>query len=405
MAGVGPGSVRPRVLLLAPGVLALLGALVGGLVRLGWAVPTLGLPVAAAHGPLMVSGFLGTLIALERAVALQRRVAVLVPLATGLGALMLLGGSPRAGALVALVGAAGLLGGTLALARRQTALVTAVMGLGAAAWVVGQALWCLGWSVHRVTAWWAAFLVLTIAGERQELSRLVAVPGKAHAAFMVAVGAVAAGPAVALLEAAAGARLLGAGLLALALWLGRWDVARRTVGQPGLPRYVAAALLSGYVWLGASGLLFLAVGAVAAGPRYDAALHALFVGFVFAMVLGHAPVVLPAVVGRAVRITAASWGLLGALHLGLALRVGGDLLGWAPGRRWGGLLNALTVLGFFAVTALSAGRPAAQRPADEGTRAPGARAQAGGLPISTRQTSGPASRTRQVNAPVRSAAN
>lgn len=54
-------------LLLVPALLALLLAAWAGLVRMGWAL----LPVSVAeHGPLMISGFLGTLIALERAVAL-----------------------------------------------------------------------------------------------------------------------------------------------------------------------------------------------------------------------------------------------------------------------------------------------------------------------------------------------
>ena len=45
-----------------------------------------------AHGPLMVSGFLCTLIGLERAVALDRRWTYLGPLFTGLGAFLLIMG-------------------------------------------------------------------------------------------------------------------------------------------------------------------------------------------------------------------------------------------------------------------------------------------------------------------------
>jgi hypothetical protein len=50
---------RARLALAALGVFTLLGAMAGGLARLGWPVPvTPGL--AAFHGPLMVAGFLGT---------------------------------------------------------------------------------------------------------------------------------------------------------------------------------------------------------------------------------------------------------------------------------------------------------------------------------------------------------
>ena len=60
---------RLRYPLLLSALLALLVAAWAGLLRIGWLLPTTG-GLAAAHGPLMVSGFLGTLIGLERAVAL-----------------------------------------------------------------------------------------------------------------------------------------------------------------------------------------------------------------------------------------------------------------------------------------------------------------------------------------------
>jgi hypothetical protein len=55
--------------------LALLAGLWAGLLRLGWQLPPLLLQLPAQHGPLMVSGFLGTLISLERAVATLGRLA------------------------------------------------------------------------------------------------------------------------------------------------------------------------------------------------------------------------------------------------------------------------------------------------------------------------------------------
>ena len=61
---------KARFPLMALGLLALLTALWGGLVRLGWAWPLPWPTLFIAHGPLMVCGFLGTLIGVERAVAL-----------------------------------------------------------------------------------------------------------------------------------------------------------------------------------------------------------------------------------------------------------------------------------------------------------------------------------------------
>ena len=58
-----------RFPVLAVGFLTLVLALWGGLARIGWELPvTSTLPLQ--HGPLMISGFLGILISLERAIAL-----------------------------------------------------------------------------------------------------------------------------------------------------------------------------------------------------------------------------------------------------------------------------------------------------------------------------------------------
>jgi hypothetical protein len=169
--------------------------------------------------------------------------------------------------------------------------------------------------------------------------------------------------------------------VAVAAWLSRYDVARRTVRQSGLTRFIAAAMLSGYVWLAAGGVLFAVPGgSLVGGPPYDAALHAVFVGFVFSMIFGHAPVILPAVLRVAVPYRARFYAHLLLLHLALALRLGGDLGGWWGARRWGGLLGAAAILLFLASTAASAiaGRSAARRragapAAPEAVRPPTAR--------------------------------
>src|SRR5512145_1331829 len=66
-------------------ILGLLAALWAGLMRLGWQLPTLTPSLAMLHGPLMISGFLGTLITLERAVAMKQKWMYLPPLLSGLG--------------------------------------------------------------------------------------------------------------------------------------------------------------------------------------------------------------------------------------------------------------------------------------------------------------------------------
>jgi hypothetical protein len=352
------GLRRARLPLMALGMAALLGASWGGLARLGWVLPPINPSLAGFHGPLMVSGFLGTVIGMERAVALGARWAYAAPLATGLGALAFLIGMPAgAGALLMTLGSVGFAIVSVAILRRQWALFTAVMALGGLLWLVGQCLWLMGWPIYQIVFWWVAFPVLTIAGERLEMARLLLLSRASQVMFAVVIAVFIAGVGLATVAFAPGARVVGVGLVALTLWLGWRDIARRTVRQSGLTRYIALCLLSGYVWLGLGGLLAMFSGGAVAGPRYDAFLHALFLGFVFAMIFGHAPIIFPAVLGVAVSFRPAFYAHLLLLHVTLLLRVAGDLLASLPARQWGGFLNVLALLLFFANTGYGVLRP------------------------------------------------
>src|SRR5262249_21239831 len=107
----------------------------GGLVRLGWALPVLPSRLSAAHGPLMVCGFLGTLIGVERAVALGAWWPYMAPLLTAVGALALLTGLPAAPLMT--LGSLGLMAIFAVIVRRQCALATVTMALGALLWLAG----------------------------------------------------------------------------------------------------------------------------------------------------------------------------------------------------------------------------------------------------------------------------
>src|SRR5665647_1134002 len=78
--------VAGRAPLLVLAFVSLFGGVAAGLARLGWPFPPPVAELAALHGPLMASGFFGTVISLERAVALSRRWGYLGPLLCGLGA-------------------------------------------------------------------------------------------------------------------------------------------------------------------------------------------------------------------------------------------------------------------------------------------------------------------------------
>lgn len=143
-----------------------------------------------------------------------------------------------------------------------------------------------------------------------------------------------------------GTRLAGIAMVALGLWLLKFDLARRTIKMAGLPRFTAFCLLSGYIWLGAAGVFGLIYGGTAAGPLYDAFLHAIFLGFVFSLIFGHAPLIFPAILGGEVRFSASLYAPLGLLHGSLLLRVAGDLAGLPGWRQWGGLVNSIALVLF-----------------------------------------------------------
>lgn len=344
---------RSRLTLGALGMVALLAGLWAALLMLGLDVPTPRPDFAEVHGPLMVFGFLGTLIALERAVALAEPAGYLAPTAAGVGGLTLILGLPLlVGQLLLAVAGVGLVGlYYLAAARRQASLHLAVMAAGAVAWVVAVGLWWTGWDVALLVPWLAGFLVLTIGGERLELARVIRVTGTARVTFTAAVGLFGVGLVLSLAAVAVGVRVAGVGLLALAGWLAVHDVARRTVRQPGLTRYMASCLLAGYGWLAMAGVLWLRFGTLSDGPAFDAMLHALFLGFVIGMVFAHAPVIVPAVFRAAVPYRRHFYGHVVLLHTSLLLRLlGGDLAGNRTAWQVGGVLNELALLCFLGVT-------------------------------------------------------
>lgn len=355
-----PRARLPNMALRAAFVLPVLASLVagiaGGLVRAGVGMPA-GLsgawltPGVADHAFLMICTFMGTVIGLERAVALRHPLAFAGPAASGVAGLAVLGGAPVVAAWLVAGGSLAFVAVNAALVRRQPAAHTAVLLLAAAAWAGGCLLHALQVHAGSIVPLWFCFLVLTIAAERLEMTRLMRRrPGawpSLHATFVLLLSG-AAGSA--LWPGAAGA-LFGLSLSALAVWLVAFDIARRTVRTRGLSRYMAVCLLLGYGWLFMAGAAWAATSLGL--PFRDAALHGLGLGFVFSMMLGHAPVILPAIARVKVLFGWPYYGPLLLLHASLLVRLAGPLL--AP-RTWasGAAANALAIAAFAATVAASA---------------------------------------------------
>lgn len=347
-----------RYPLLALGILTLLAAMWAGMLRIGLTLPPLTPTLSGGHGPLMIAGFLGTVIGLERAVAMGRPWMFAAPALALAGGLLIIFSAPAwAGALSITLSSAALILLFTQILRLQPTLFNYVLTLAAAVWLGGNLLWLLGRPIPQVVPAWAGFLVLTIAGERLELARLLQISRTGTVTFFAVLALLVAGVFIAPWDYGLGWRVAGLGMAALSLWLLQHDIARRTVRTRGLTQFIALCMLLGYFWLLAGGAIAMWHGFLYGGS-YDAALHAVFLGFVFSMIFGHAPVIFPAVLG--VRMTFSPWFYLHlvVLHLSVVLRVGGGLMEWLPLRQGAVILNVTALLLFLANTVRSLRRRA-----------------------------------------------
>ncbi|MGV8845870.1 hypothetical protein [Tessaracoccus sp.] len=345
-----------RLLLLALGGISLLTGLNAALVRLGVWAPVASERMGDLHGPVMVLGFLGTLISLERAQALRNPLAYLAQALLGGGALALVAGAPvLLGQLLLFDGAVAFTAVLVALWVRAPFALVAAQALGAFFAALAAGLW-IRLDVVTVLPLLAVFLIITIAAERAELAQL-SLGAKAVPTLLVLASLLSVGGIISTFAPAVGLRLLGMGALLVALWLVRDDVGRRMMRTSGVRRFNAVALLAGNVWLAVAGAVWLVVGQPVERGAYDITIHGTFLGFGISMVMAHAPIIFPAVIGRPLPYSRAFWVPLVALHVGLALRILGDLAGFDLLWRTGSIVNVASILLFVAVAAAKVIRP------------------------------------------------
>ena len=355
-----------RAWLLLPAGLSLLAGIDAGLLLLEVPAPVGSAHLPDVHGPLMVLGFLGTLIALERAVALRSPLGYAAPALLGLGGLTLVAGLPRpVGQVLLLDGTVALVAVLVALWRRRHDDPVVVEVLGAVLAVLAALLW-MRVDAAVVVPLFAGFVVLTIAAERVELAR-IHLPASAEQVLVAVAALVATAATAAVLFPDPGSRAFGLSLVVLVGWLAPRDVARRTVRGTGQPRFCAAAMLAGYAWLGVAGVAWVVAGVTTTPAAHDVVVHTIFLGFVMSMVLAHAPVILPAVLHRPVPYRPLLWVPLVVLHAALLVRVAGDLTGRSLLVSFGGYGTAAALLLLPLAAVLTATLPAPPKPSPNPT--------------------------------------
>ncbi len=336
------------------GILGLLSALTGGLMRAGWQIPVVTINLSLLHGPIMVAGFLGTVISLERAVALGKKWSYLAPLSTAIGIVtMWITSLNFLAPWLILAGSLILILIFIQFQRIKNSLDILLMNVAALVWALSNVFWIAGWSYNKLTIWWIVFLLLTITAERIQLSGLGQKSFTSVIGYYIALFFVLSALVMTFIALHYAWYLLGAAFIIFAIWLVIYDVPRRTIRQKGLTRFIAACLLAGYLWLFIGGVLIFIEVPVSGGLIYDAVLHSIFVGFVFSMIFGHAPIIFPAIIGSPINYHPRFYVHYLLLHISLLFRIIVDLMGWLDGRSWASLFNVIAILLFLANTVSS----------------------------------------------------
>lgn len=349
-AGTRPATSW-RVAFLALGGVSLLAGLNAALLLVGVWAPVTSSHLPAAHGLIMTLGFMGTVIALERAQALRQGWAYLAPGTLGAGGIAMAFGLTWFGALLLAEGALFFVLVYLALWRRAPLPLVAVQALSALM-AFAAAVLALVAPIADLIPVLAAFIVLTIAAERAELAQLTM--GRRAIPLLVGFAAALTVATMAhLLWPGVGSRMFGLVQLLIALWLLRDDVPRRMVRTDGLRRYNAVALLFGYFWLFVGGATWLLTGGHAGTPAYDVVTHTTFLGFGVSMIMAHAPIIFPTVLGRPLPYRPYFYVPVLALHAGMAVRVAGDFMGQGPLWQVGSVLTVVAML-LFVITSVTA---------------------------------------------------
>lgn len=341
---------RVRFLGIALTLLALALGLWAALWLIGWPIPLLSTSLPDAHGVLMVNGVLASLIGIERAVALEQRVFYLAPLLTAVGAISLaLSGDVALAFPIITSGAVALLLIFLVILRRQPALHTVVQVLGAACLVGGNVLGWSGLDIPFLIPWWGTFLVLLLGAERLELSRVLRLNMLDKLTFAISVALALLGCVLSALFFASGFLVVASGWILVAVWLLFHDIAYQNLSRPGLPRFMAFCLLSGYAWLLLGGGIVYSGGGILLGFSYDAGLHAVFLGFVLSLVFAHALIILPAVLGKRLPFHRVLYVPVALLYISLAVRIYADFGVLPVLREWAGLFNVVAIVLFGAL--------------------------------------------------------
>jgi len=318
-----------------------------GLSRMGWDLNIL--KASLHHGAIMVGGFLGTLIALEKVIPLKKKLLFIIPALGGASVLFFFVGQPVTSFFLVLTASLLLVGVFFYYMLRTKDLVYFMMMCGSICWLTGNAVLITKSIYPPAFPWWMGFILFVITAERLELAKFLPVSRSLKTLLVVLLFVYAGGVMWSFHHG--GQWMSGIALVAIAVWLMQYDVIGISIRKQGLQKFIATALLSGYFALLLTGVFLLTLMNHVFG--YDAIVHTFFIGFVFSMIFAHGPVILPGVLGLAVKPwhpLMYVWLVL--LHISLAIRITADLLHDMELRKMTGVVSAVAMTGYFVTIAI-----------------------------------------------------
>ena len=322
--------------------ICLLTGLWTGLSRIGWDIFIL--LATAHHGAIMVGGFLGTLISLEKIIPLKKKLLFIIPVLSAFSVLFFILSQPSISTVLLILASAGLILVFLYYLRFERSLIYGLMLGGAINWFIGNVLLLTKNFYPLAFPWWVGFILFIITAERLELMKFLPVSQfkkklftGLHLAFMIG---------VIISFHGIGNIVCGIALIGISTWLMRNDLIGITIKKNNLTQFVAISLLAGYIALLLTGILFITFSNQ--WLAYDAIVHTFFIGFVFSMIFAHGPIILPGVLGinaKPFHKLLYLWLIL--LHSSWLIRIFADAFTEFMWRKASGIISAVSILAYF----------------------------------------------------------
>ena len=322
-------------------ILCLVTGLWTGLSRIGWDIYIS--PASAHHGAIMVGGFLGTLIALEKVIPLKKPMLFAIPLVSAFSVVLFILNRPFFATSLLIIASIGLTVVFLHYLKREPSLIYGLMVAGALQWLIGNVMLLTKQFYPLAFPWWVGFILFVIVSERLELMKFLPVSKSKKNLFVMFLILFVVGVLISF--HGIGNIVAGISLICISLWLMRNDLIGITIRKNDLPKFVAISLLAGYTALLLAGILFVTFSNE--WLAYDAIVHTFFIGFVFSMIFAHGPIILPGVLGSSIKpFHKILYLWLFLLHSSWLLRIFSDAFANLPLRRMSGALSAMAILAY-----------------------------------------------------------